>query len=227
MARRFVTLRVWHEGCWMLEMADRHRDISVSSRGISSSGGTVNAGAVIHAHSHDALQSALATRFPSEVHLEVLHESTDAAEIFSTYPTHRSAYDAAIRSGFLLHGPVHHANGYEKWHVVAETDKLDAGVAMLRQTCEVTVERVSDTPPRDHDADLIAQLATDLSPRQFELLQRAVEDGYYEWPRSKNVKRIAADFGISGPTALEHIRRAESRVIPSLVAELARARRVK
>lgn len=209
----------------MLDMAERHRDISVSSRGVSLTGNTVNAGAVIHAHDHNALESALATRFPSDIRFEVLYQSHESAEVFSTYPTHRSAYDAALRSGFLLRGPVLHANGHERWNVIADTDRLDAGLATLRQTCEVTVERVSDTPPRDETEALLARLAVELSPRQFELLERAVAEGYYEWPRSKNVKRLAADFGISGPTALEHIRRAESRVVPTIVSELARARK--
>jgi methylated-DNA-[protein]-cysteine S-methyltransferase len=51
------------------------------------------------------------------------------------------------------------------------------------------------------------------SPRQREVLQRAIASGYYEVPRRANVRTIARSLGIARSTAEEHLRSAESSLV--------------
>jgi len=52
-----------------------------------------------------------------------------------------------------------------------------------------------------------------LSKRQYEAVEAALEAGYYDWPRGTDVEQIAADFGVTHPTFLEHLRKAEKKLI--------------
>lgn len=52
-----------------------------------------------------------------------------------------------------------------------------------------------------------------LSDRQAEVLQTALEAGYYEWPRDNDAQTIAADLEISHTTFLEHLRKAERTLL--------------
>ena len=56
-----------------------------------------------------------------------------------------------------------------------------------------------------------------LTDRQLEVFRTAVESGYYEIPRRATHKEIADSLGCAPSTIDEHLRKAESRVLQSLV----------
>lgn len=60
----------------------------------------------------------------------------------------------------------------------------------------------------------------DLSPRQYDVLRLAVEDGYYEIPRRTTTAAIADRLGIGRRTAEEHLRRAENKLIDAVFEHL-------
>lgn len=52
-----------------------------------------------------------------------------------------------------------------------------------------------------------------LTDRQYEVVEHALESGYFEWPREITSEELAADMGISHATLLEHLRKAESKLL--------------
>jgi predicted DNA binding protein len=44
-------------------------------------------------------------------------------------------------------------------------------------------------------------------------LRFAFERGYYEWPREVDAKTLADELGIAKATMLEHLRKAEGKVL--------------
>lgn len=226
MAMKHVTLRVWHPDCWMLEACERHRDLSIESRGVSCQGSQVHAGAILRSAHPAALKDALDDALPKDVRREVIGIDAGQAEVYSTYPAYRSLYEDTINTGFLVVAPIVHENGYERWDILADPTTLQQGIDKLRARAEVRVERIGDrrapaAPPRD----LYQQLESTLSPRQLEVLTYAVRHGYYDWPRGAGLQDIAKALGISAPTCLEHLRGAERRIVPSVLERLVRTDR--
>jgi DNA-binding CsgD family transcriptional regulator len=57
-----------------------------------------------------------------------------------------------------------------------------------------------------------------LTERQKEILTTAKNKGYYDTPRKVSSQQLANHFGISTATLLEHLRKAEKKVIDSIFA---------
>ncbi|WP_287960258.1 helix-turn-helix domain-containing protein [Acidiplasma sp.] len=49
------------------------------------------------------------------------------------------------------------------------------------------------------------------------LIKEALQNGYYEWPRTYSLQNIADEYGLSKPTVLFHIRNAEKKIIESIL----------
>jgi DNA-binding CsgD family transcriptional regulator len=89
---------------------------------------------------------------------------------------------------------------------------------MLRQALDempddvqVTVEQVGQYAPERGD------MLSMLTDRQLEVFRTAVDLGYYEIPRRATHEDIADDLGCAPSTVDEHLRKAESRVLSTLV----------
>lgn len=52
-----------------------------------------------------------------------------------------------------------------------------------------------------------------LTERQHVVFEAARQHGYYEWPREITADALAAEIGISKATVLEHLRKAEAKLL--------------
>ncbi|MEA1994499.1 MAG: helix-turn-helix domain-containing protein [Euryarchaeota archaeon] len=75
------------------------------------------------------------------------------------------------------------------------------------------IESVSFQQPTISDYNLLSTL----TPRQREVLITAKKQGYYEIPRKVNADDISEELGISKATMLEHLRKAENRIISQIL----------
>lgn len=54
---------------------------------------------------------------------------------------------------------------------------------------------------------------TQLTARQREVLETALDEGYFKWPRQTSSDELAESLGISRATCLEHLRKAEEKIL--------------
>jgi predicted DNA binding protein len=96
--------------------------------------------------------------------------------------------------------------------IVGDDATIQRAVNGVPERVNVTLEGIGDYHP---EAD---KLYGTLTERQREVLEAAVEKGYYEVPRRATHEDIAREVGLSAGTVGEHLRKVEGRVLSSLVA---------
>jgi|AntDeeMinimDraft_4_1070355.scaffolds.fasta_scaffold00098_9 predicted DNA binding protein len=62
----------------------------------------------------------------------------------------------------------------------------------------------------------VKEAVQDLSPRQLEVLSRAIEEGYYDSPRSCNIEELAELDSANTSTVGEHLRRSEAKILKAV-----------
>jgi hypothetical protein len=77
-----------------------------------------------------------------------------------------------------------------------------------------TVEEVHVQPANFHREDMLASL----TERQREVVVAAKRYGYYDYPRRINSEELAERVGVSKATVVEHLRKAEGRLMAALLA---------
>ncbi len=82
-------------------------------------------------------------------------------------------------------------------------DDLRAIVADLRELGDARVGSLVEMtdPP------------TILSDRQHEAVETALAMGYFDWPRESDIEAVAGELGVTHPTALEHLRKGERKLL--------------
>jgi predicted DNA binding protein len=77
-----------------------------------------------------------------------------------------------------------------------------------------TVREVHVTPASFHRDDMLANL----TERQREIIIEAKRHGYYDYPRRINSAQLAERVGVSKATVVEHLRKAEGRLMATMLA---------
>lgn len=95
--------------------------------------------------------------------------------------------------------------------VLGEDAKIREAIAEIPDGIGVTLEGIGEYRPE------MRQLASLLTDRQRELLELAVDAGYYEVPRRATLRDLADRADISAGTVGEHLRKIETKVITELV----------
>ncbi|MFH5800641.1 helix-turn-helix domain-containing protein [Haladaptatus sp. CMAA 1911] len=97
--------------------------------------------------------------------------------------------------------------------VVFRREDLRNIVGELREIGTVQLEQL--TPYRASEGLL--------SDRQAEVINAALDGGYYEWPRERDAESLAAELDISHTTFLEHLRKAERTLLGSVLNQNVRS----
>ena len=72
---------------------------------------------------------------------------------------------------------------------------------------DLTILRIQDHIYNDES------ILSELTDRQKEILIKAKQSGYYEIPRKITTMELAKEFGISKTAILEHLRKAERKIM--------------
>ncbi len=95
--------------------------------------------------------------------------------------------------------------------LVGTHDNLRAALGTIPDGIEFSVENAGTYVPGSED------ILSPLTDRQLEVFETAVQEGYYDVPRQATHKDIAEHLGCAPSTVDEHLRKAESRVVTSLI----------
>jgi len=133
----------------------------------------------------------------------ILSRSADRAEVI-TWAEQSSIIDNIIRKNCVFVGPTVVKDGVENWHIMAPTrEELQEVVSGLEQCAEIAYIRNSESPESEFG----------LTERQMSTLKAAVEMGYFDTPRRASIRDVARGLKISPSTAVEHLRKAEKKVL--------------
>jgi len=144
----------------------------------------------------------------------------------SMYIKKTRAMESAVKLDAVPLAPWVSINGVEKWtlgffsrkqlyeylSVVKEQDVIE----------KVKIEEIPDEVVRDisllyiNVIKLINDIG-DLTEKQLNILNIAVREGYYEWPRRMNVAELASRMNVSRAAIIKLLRRAESKIMRSIV----------
>ena len=149
----------------------------------------------------------------SDAHLEffeaaeqVQHVERLDADNFLVTKTSCGAYSAVDRN----HGILRRRNFISRHRRVYTVlffrrEDLRAMIEDFKAIGTVTLDKVKE----------FSESANRLTDRQEEVIRRALEAGYFEWPRDVTSDELAAELDISRATLLEHMRKAESKLLAS------------
>lgn len=125
-----------------------------------------------------------------------------------------------LYEGFLPIGPTKLENGRECFDLLLhDREELSKAIELLEEFSSVTVDRISEefsrevVPSRTGWQSLLASIP----PRRRELLNLALEEGYFEIPRQATLEELADQMGITKTTASTHLRKAERQLVEFLL----------
>jgi predicted DNA binding protein len=162
------------------------------------------------------------------------HENTQSMDVIKSNETNhgrRKSVDLLIKGSYLEYTPLQILiyegylpngafgelqNGKMGFDLLVEDrESISDTVSLLREFGTVTVERIT----QDFDTVIVPSITEwqslfeSIPTRQRELLNTAMEQGYYEMPREITLKELADEVGIAKTTASQHLRKAERRLV--------------
>lgn len=223
---RRLTLKIQHPDCWTLEVTEETDAGTIAHTVYNTPQDTVKGHFTVFADYVEDINEFIEVARQSQLTdtLTVLsprHEfdknssniGNTTREIMVEYDPDNSITNALLEYGFVHDAPIRINNGWEHWPVIdtGEGD-LDERLRSLEEQkdAEITVTKISSVAKAESD---ISHRKDRLSDRQREVLDLACEHNYYAWPRETTTRELADDLDISKTTLLEHLRKAEAKLL--------------
>jgi predicted DNA binding protein len=227
-----LTLDLWHPNCWAIDATSTAAGgvlahaVYNSPRTEAEAPASVNGLFTAFADTNEDVEALLDAIRASDRAGELLElrerfgRARDAPgnvvrEFFLEYDPADMVCPTLLEHGFVHSAPVRIEDGREEWQVcfVGERteirDALDA--VQADSGAEVSVESMSSSShagrsPREQRLDT-------LTTAQRRVYEHARDAGYYEWPREASTRELADGLEVSKTTLLEHLRKAESKLL--------------
>jgi predicted DNA binding protein len=141
------------------------------------------------------------------------HENKYLVIIQAQYePSLASVYSAFGIDQIFYETPAYLDNDRLVFSILGEKDALSSFLKLVKKTVgDPTILRVQDHTFRDES------LLSGLTERQKEILIKAKQLGYYEIPRKISSLDLAKEFNISKSAVLEHLRKAEGKIMVRVI----------
>jgi len=108
--------------------------------------------------------------------------------------------------------PAYLENNRLVFSILGENKALSSFLSMVKNIIgDLTILRIQDHTYNDES------VLSELTDRQKEILIKAKQSGYYEIPRKITTMELAQEFGISKTAILEHLRKAEGKIMMRVI----------
>lgn len=226
-----LTLAVRHPDCWTLAVTAEADAALLGHGAFTTRDGLARGRFTVYGDTLESVESLieLARKSPLTRSVAEIDESYEphrrartkpgnaAREMFVEYDPANSIDAAFVERGFIYDGPTRIRDGVERWSLVTHHDRERAGDLLdeVREEmdAEVDVERLSVS---DRSSTAESRPLDRLSDRQREAFRLAQRNGYYGWPRETTARDLAAELGVSKTTYLEHLRKAEEKLLDGI-----------
>lgn len=123
-------------------------------------------------------------------------------------------FSPVASGGLIVVPPVEYEpNGAVVFSMFGPDDEVQNAIEDVSVPVDITIEAVGGL------AGTTAAVASRLTDRQREVVETAVNMGYYDIPRSASQEDIAAEFDCAPSTIAEHLRKCEARVLQTYFAD--------
>jgi len=225
-ARR-LTLSIWHPDCWTLEVTDETDAGMIAHTVYNGPEDTIKGHFTVFADETSDIDDLVASARASPLTDDVVELSprhvfdanrsnvgNTTRQLMVDYDPDHTMIETLLEHGFVHDAPVRIADGREHWPLTDThgqgdlTERIDA----LREAADadITVEKVTTTADTAHTK---AEARDRLSSRQREVFDLACRRNYYSWPREATTRELADELGIAKTTLLEHLRKAEAKLL--------------
>jgi len=161
--------------------------------------------------------AAGAAETPGVESVEVADYDDASYALLVMRPLETSLFDAIHRadplSGFVIRTPIIYRDGAMHGRIVGDPEALQRAFDDVPEVIDVDVEEIG----RFRGA--VEEPETTLSERQHEAVSTALALGYYRQPREATQADVAAELDCSPQTAGTHLRKAESKVMRTVLSE--------
>ena len=223
-----LTLCIWHPNCWTLE-ATAEVDAGLIAHGVYHTDGVTNARCTAYADSREDIEALIEEIEASPLTDDIKRvqeyfnprlrgnaaAGNTTEELLVKYESCNSIHDAFVQRGFVPEEEIRVHDGREYWTVIITEDRMEIGRRLdeirAEMSAEVTVEGMK-SPDTQTTCD---SPTAELSERQREVFKLAQQRGYYSWPREMSASELADEVDISKTTLLEHLRKAEVKLLSS------------
>lgn len=220
-----LTLQIWHPQCWTLQTTAAV-DAGLIAHGVYQHSGKVAARLTAYADTTDDIDDlvseirvsphSIETRRINDYfnpHIESQSAGNATEQLLVEYKPGDSIHNAFISRGFVPEDEIRVHDGYEYWTVLisAERESIHDRLDEIRDEEEAKI-KVTGLKSSATESKY-SNNSSKLSERQREVFELAQLRNYYSWPRETSVGELAEDLNISDTTLLEHLRKAEAKIL--------------
>jgi predicted DNA binding protein len=218
-----LSFELWHPNCWALQVTDSV-DAELFAYGTLTDGQVARERYIVSGDSEAALDKTVDTIRESPLTTTVAELGatperpsigSHTQEIFVEFNAANSIDSSFVTRGFVYDGLPKMVDGHEEWSVLVHASRQEIletlDTIRVERDAEISLERITSVKsPMSRSMD---ERERYLSSRQQEALALARKLGYYEWPRKVTAGELADELGVAKTTFLEHLRRAESKLL--------------
>ena len=155
--------------------------------------------------------------FKKEKNIKKFEVTANHIMTLNVEPLKKQFYSVVFNPKIIYVKPVvQRSDGYEDWEIAC-WDKEPLLELMKIPTFDMKLKSIEKIKLANI---FIPQIYPKLSPKQKEALELAVQEGYYEYPRNKDLEDLAKMSKVKRQTFNENLRRAEKKLVPFLTENM-------